>query len=230
MDNAAIPRLPPNVKNLEGLKVGRLTVVRFVELRKPRGAFWLVKCACGTEKILQGSAIGKPALSCGCLQKEATSGPKLERRKHGKSKTKLAQAYRNMLERCLNPKCPAYRNYGGRGITICDEWLTSNVSFFKWAFDNGYSEELELDRADNEKGYTPENCRFVPILVNANNRRDNVKLVYAGEEKSVADWARVTGLPYSTLTQRIRVLKWPVEKAIETPRHGSRAGNQSKSS
>ena len=83
----------------------------------------------------------------------------------------LWDRYYHMIDRCYNDKCDAYKNYGGRGIDVVDEWKNSKQRFFRWCLDNGYSTDLELDRIDNDKGYSPDNCRFVSRVVNRNNRR-----------------------------------------------------------
>lgn len=99
-----------------------------------------------------------------------------------------------MKQRCLNPKCKAYKNYGARGISVCDEWMDFEP-FCKWALDNGYAPGLDLDRADNERGYSPENCRWVPRRVNANNRRVTILLTVNGETKARTEWERELKLP-----------------------------------
>lgn len=86
---------------------------------------------------------------------------------------KLYDRYYHMIDRCTNTKCEAYPNYGGRGIIVCDEWINSKQSFFVWSVENGYSKDLELDRTDNTKGYSPDNCRYITRKENRNNRRDS---------------------------------------------------------
>lgn len=98
-----------------------------------------------------------------------------------------------MKQRCLNPRCRAYRNYGERGITICDEWMEFEP-FLAWALSNGWEKGLEIDRVDNDGGYSPENCRFVTRTVNGNNRRTNVFLNVNGISKTIAEWARFSGI------------------------------------
>lgn len=103
------------------------------------------------------------------------------RYKHGMSNTRLNNIYVNMKQRCYNIKCPNYKNYGARGIEICSEWLCNKKTFFDWAVKNGYREGLTLDRIDNNKGYFPENCRWVSMIIQGNNRRVNCYITYKGD-------------------------------------------------
>jgi len=95
-------------------------------------------------------------------------------KKHGESGTKLYTAYKNMMARCYNEKADNFPYYGGRGITVCDEWKESKASFFKWSYKNSYSEGLSLDKINNDKGYSPENCRWVSLNVQSANQRIKV--------------------------------------------------------
>ena len=122
-----------------------------------------------------------------------------------------------MKNRCLCPNNPQYKNYGGRGIDICDAWKDDYVVFRNWAMDNGYRDDLTIDRIDNDGCYKPDNCRWVSYKVQSNNTRHNHQLSYKGETYSIAEWAEIIGLPRSTLSQRITKCKWPIEKALTTP-------------
>lgn len=99
-----------------------------------------------------------------------------------------------MKQRCLNPRCRAYRNYGARGITVCAEWMEFEP-FCQWALENGYAHGLDLDRADNDGNYSPENCRWVKRDVNLNNRRVTIMLTVNGETKPRTEWERALHLP-----------------------------------
>lgn len=136
---------------------------------------------------------------------------------HGKYKTKLYTVYRNMKQRCLNPNNKAYQRYGGRGITICEEWLGKNgfMTFYRWAIENGYSEGLSIDRENNDGNYTPDNCRWVDSFVQNNNFSRNRKYTYNGETHSLSEWGRLkpNGLGYETLRSRLRD-GWSVDDAF----------------
>jgi len=132
----------------------------------------------------------------------------------------LYTVWYSMKQRCLNSNSLAYPNYGGRGITVCPEWMGFDL-FYEWATSNGYQQGLEIDRADNDKGYTPDNCRFVTPTVNANNKRSTVKVTAFGETKSVYEWVndpRCAVKP-KLLQERVR-LGWDGEKAVSTPSMG----------
>lgn len=107
-----------------------------------------------------------------------------------------------MVQRCSNPKHPFYHRYGGRGITVCPEWK-SRRAFKEWAIKNGYTEALTLDRIDNDKGYNPENCRWVTIKENCNNRQTSHKVNAFGECHSLREWSDLLGISYNTLKKRV---------------------------
>lgn len=119
----------------------------------------------------------KESTHCGCIPNAI---------KHGLSNTKLDIMYKNMMQRCYYKKSTSYENYGGRGIKVCAEWKNDINKFFEWALNNGYKENLELDREKNNLGYSPENCRFVTKKVNRNNKRNNVYVKINKEKLSIA--------------------------------------------
>lgn len=107
-------------------------------------------------------------------------------------------AWKSMKQRCLNPRCAAYKNYGARGITVCEEWMEFEP-FCEWALNNGHKRGLDLDRRDNSGGYSPENCRWVTRQENTNNRRKTIFLEVDGVRKARTDWERQLGLPKGIL-------------------------------
>ena len=135
---------------------------------------------------------------------------------HGGSGTRLNKIYRAIKQRCNNPQNPAYENYGGRGITVCAEWLNSFEAFRDWALANGYRDDLTIDRIDNDGPYCPENCRWVTMKQQGNNRRSNRVLTYNGENHTITEWAELTGINLHTLMGRLYVRGWNVEKALTT--------------
>lgn len=135
--------------------------------------------------------------------------------KHGMAKTNIYDVWSAMKERCLNKNSKDYPNYGGRGITVCNEW-SEFISFYEWAMESGYSKNLTIDRKDNDKGYSPQNCKFSTRKVQNNNKRNNVWYEYLGQRKTIAQWSEFTGILYSTLSIRFRK-GWGVEKALLTP-------------
>jgi len=135
---------------------------------------------------------------------------------HGMSNHRLYYIHKTMLARCYNPKAKGYERYGGRGITVCEQWRKDRVSFFSWALKNGYDENLTLDRIDNSKGYYPENCRWLSMKQQANNRRSNHIITINGEKHTISEWAEIKGIKKNTICSRLRD-GWPEEKAILTP-------------
>lgn len=133
-----------------------------------------------------------------------------------KSETPLYHIWEGMKERCLNPNAHNYSMYGGSGVSIYKPWVDSFSEFEKWALENGYEEGLTIDRKDNDKGYSPDNCRWVTYKEQARNRRSNHKITYKGETFCIAEWADRYGLPYYTLISRI-YCGWEFERALTTP-------------
>lgn len=125
-----------------------------------------------------------------------------------------------MKGRCFNPNDKSFHNYGGRGITVCDEWANDFASFRDWSYANGYQEGLSIDRIDNEKNYAPNNCRWTTRRVQANNRRTNKIYTFNGKTQNVAQWASELGIKHHTLLLRLQ--KWPLERALTEPRHAER--------
>lgn len=147
-------------------------------------------------------------MSCGC--KKATVPPY---KTHGKSKTRLHSIWRGMKQRCNNPNREAYKDYGGRGIAICDEWKDNFEAFYEWAMANGYSDDLEIDRRDNDGDYEPSNCQWVTRGIQANNRRTSAKLTLNGETHTIAEWTRITGLSKATIEGRLK-RGWTIERTL----------------
>jgi hypothetical protein len=136
--------------------------------------------------------------------------------KHGDSYTKLYNLYISMIGRCRNVNDNSYCDYGGRGIDVCQEWVDDYENFKKWAIQSGYKEGLSIDRKDNNKGYSSDNCRWVTQKVQANNTRRNRIIEYNGIKKTIAEWADEIGITYSALYGRLR-RGWTVVDALTKP-------------
>lgn len=128
---------------------------------------------------------------------------------------KLYNVWYTMNSRCYRKNCIAYKNYGARGITICREWKSNFDNFYNWAINNGYSENLSIDRIDNNKGYSPENCRWVDRKVQANNQRSNCLITYNGKTQTMKQWADELGINYSRLRSRLNTYNLSVDKAFK---------------
>lgn len=144
------------------------------------------------------------------------SGVKNPNYKHGKSYHPLYIRWKGMKERCYNTNHNSYHNYGARGILMCDEWRDSFESFLNWSISNGYASELTLDRIDNNKGYSPENCRWTDMKVQSNNTRKNVCITFNGETKTLSQWAEQLGGTHYLVAMRLK-RGWTVEEALTIP-------------
>lgn len=142
----------------------------------------------------------------------------MPRQSHGKSSTHLYWIWSAMIQRCTNPKCRAYVNYGNRGIKVCQEWMSSEV-FMRWAETNGYKRGLQLDRKNNNGDYRPDNCEFVTRTENLSHTRHNVFATAFGETKTLRQWSRDERCKcgYRRLVKRIQVFQWDHEQAIVKP-------------
>jgi hypothetical protein len=137
--------------------------------------------------------------------------------KHGLSRTRLYHIWQTARNRCHNPNTPAYKNYGSRGIFMCDEWRNNFLSFYKWANNNWYEEHLTIERIDNDGPYSPENCRWATSFEQANNKQRSKYLTYKGETKTLISWARFLNINETVIWRRLYVYCWSIEKTFETP-------------
>lgn len=203
----------PRAKNLIGRRFGRL-VVTARSGTKGSFATWDCDCDCGGKKIGVRSTdlTGGMVKSCNCLRVEACG---YRFRSHGKSKTRLYRCWQQMVYRCHRPGNAAYKDYGARGILVCEEWHDME-SFFSWATSNGYADDLEIDRIDNDRGYSPDNCRWTTKIVNANNRRVSARRVFLGKEMTLKEASRHFGIPYTGLWARLD-RGWDPDEAVTRP-------------
>ena len=189
-------------EDLTGKKFGRWDIVAMLEGQKAKAI-----CECGTEReIWTPNLKHSKSLSCGCLSREVASRPKPEISKilttHGQSKTPVYKVWAAMLARCAHPTNPAYHNYGGRGISVCERWL----KFENFIADMGQrpSDKHSIDRIDNSGNYEPNNCRWATKKEQCNNMRSNRVLRFDGKDKTIAQWSEVMGLPTYTIRGRLR--------------------------
>lgn len=179
-------------------------------------------CDCGNEVLVDARHLRDGSTkSCGCFksEKQRETG-----RKSGKSTfthrmtgTRIYRIWGNLVSRCCDCNNPAFNNYGGRGITVCDEWKNSFEEFYRWALESGYTDDMTIDRIDNDSGYCPENCRWSTKIEQANNTRNNIFYMYKGELLTLAEISRICGVPYKTLHRRIRSLGWDLQRATTEP-------------
>lgn len=193
--------------DLTGQRFGRLVALR--QDFSSKRVKWFCRCDCGKIKSVQSTHLrsGKTT-SCGCYQKEKVSKANF---KHGYSKNSLYSRWKAIKQRCENPNNRRYKDYGARGISVCEAWKNFQI-FKEWALNNGYQENLELDRIDNNKGYFPENCRWCETVTNNRNRRITAKI----EGTPLKDFAQQHNMTYGLVHTRYYQLK---KKGIEPTTH-----------
>ena len=187
------------MENLIGKKIGRLVVVE--QLVKGKGVC-LCRCNCGNIKKVRTDHLKRGCtLSCGCLQKERVS---ISNSKHNKSLSKLYGVWSSMKSRCYNKNNDKYKNYGGRGISVCNDWRNDFSKFFSWAKNNGYKKGLTIDRIDVNGNYGPENCRWVDYKQQARNKTTNIKIMFQGKLIGMSEVAEILGIKYSRFVWRYK--------------------------
>lgn len=201
-----------NVKDLTGQRFGRLVAVG-VHPTETRKNYWVCQCDCGNMKIVRSDSLQCGAIrSCGCLKKEQ-DGKNLVlgngRRKHTETGfkvggTRLYSIWQGMKARCYNEHDAKYYRYGGRGITICDEWKDNFIAFHDWAIANGYQDDLTIDRIDNDGDYCPENCRWSTQKEQSNNRSTNIKIKIGNATKTLTEWCEIFELDIKKVHHRYK--------------------------
>lgn len=182
-------------KDLTGLVVEMLTFQSFSH-RKKGHDYWICKCECGNVKVMASYYILRGnSKSCGCHRESCKV-------KHGLYRTRIYKIYRSMISRCYNGSQDKYKHWGGKGITVCGEWLSDFVNFYNWSMANGYTDKLTIDRKDNSKGYSPDNCRWTTMMKQQQNRTNSLLVEINGEVKCLTDWANTSGITRSTISTR----------------------------
>lgn len=212
-------------------KFGRLTVLEIIK-EKNKNAKYKCRCDCGNEIITyyNNLYIGK-TLSCGCLNNEQRhkKDNKSHKQKHGLSKTRLAIIRNGMISRCYNKNSDNYKRYGGRGIKICDEWKnkeTGMINFYNWAMQNGYREDLTIDRIDNDKGYYPDNCRWTTLKEQANNKNPYIRHEFDKKNslfnKEIVNLLNELGYSHVTIRSRMKKYKITLLEAIKMKKYNGK--------
>jgi len=198
--------------DLTGQRFGKLVAIS-IERKSSSSTriYWNCVCDCGGKRVVSNDHLRNGDVTdCGCTRKHVAHW-----NKHGMYNSRLYRIWSLMKERCCNPNRKEYPNYGGRGICICEEW-TEAKNFIKWSLNNGYSDELTIDRIDNDGNYCPENCRWVSRKEQMQNRRNNHYISFNGKTLTLTQLAKENGLTYSQLYKRLK-LGWTLEKAISEP-------------
>ena len=196
--------------NLSGKRFNHLVAIERVENTPNGQAVWKCKCDCGNTTIVRRSNLISGAVkSCGCLVHRSSKN-----RTHGMSKSRLYQEWAGIKNRCIYGTVECYKYYGGRGIKMCDEWVNSFENFRDWAFQNGYQDNLTIERIDVNGDYCPDNCKWIPQSEQNNNTRRCVIITYNGKTQNLNDWCKELNLDYKRVHNRLNKLGWSVERAF----------------
>ena len=205
--NSGKPIFQPNKqRDITGEKFGNLTALKFEYRDDKYNHYWSFICDCGKEVIARKNAVTSGNTTC-C--KECSNKKKIKKSTtHGMSKTRLYREWSGILQRCELETSTSYERYGAFGISVCKEWHIFE-NFAKWALDNGYSDQLTIDRIDSSGNYEPSNCRWVGVIEQNNNQKSNVSFEYNGETHTLAEWARIYGIKYHCFYARWKKNKDP---------------------
>ena len=212
------PQYGYHYDDLKGQRFGRLVSLgRAIEYDDERRVHhYKIKCICDCGNIIfteRKNLVYGYTRSCGCLYKETR--PKSVYGDMSKKRQRLYTIWFKMIKRCEDPNTKQYNGYGGRGVGICEEWHNFDV-FFEWAIENGYEDNLSIDRIDNDGNYEPLNCRWADRETQANNTRTNVKIEMDGETHTIAEWARIFNMKYITLYSRL-LKGYSLKEAVTMP-------------
>ena len=185
------------IHDLTGQVFGRLTVIDLSTRKSGTTRMWNVVCECGNKRTIASDSLVKGnTKSCGCLAHDpAMDVPNA-------SNTRIYNIWKGMRERCSVSKHSAYKNYGERGIRVSDEWSNSFKAFRDWAYSNGYTDDLTIDRIDNDGDYEPDNCRWFTYTQQSNNRSDNILVEHQGKKQTLSQWSIDLNIKYGTLSGR----------------------------
>lgn len=189
-------------RDLSGLRFGHLVVIERAGSTNAKKAIWKCQCDCGNISFVPtGSLKSGKTQSCGCYGYEMRLKANTT---HGGKRERLYRIWAGMKSRCYIESATGYKHYGGRGITVCDEWKDNYENFRKWALENGYSDGLTIERIDVNGNYEPSNCKWIAPEAQTRNTRHNVFITINGETKILTDWARIYNIPYKVVSTRLR--------------------------
>ena len=196
-------------------RFGRLQAICYEGTTKHQKSLWLCRCDCGNEvRVTTGVLMKGESRSCGCLQAERT---KQSNTTHGEAcKTVEYTTWNNIKKRCYDTKDKNFHLYGARGIKVSEEWVQSYENFLR---DMGRKPDksYSIERIDNSKGYSKENCRWATSKEQSRNTRRNNNISFNGRTQCLTDWAKEVGISHSTLSCRLFRYGWSIEKALNTP-------------
>src|SRR4030065_2070716 len=208
----------PSLINPPGKRFCRLHVLRRWHNVVTRGGnskvTWDCKCDCGARlTVPSGRVLNGHTKSCGCLKKEQSAkNIRAVNTTHGQKHTRLYRTWQNMLERCRRPTHKSFAQYGGRGISVCKQWMRFEP-FYKWAMANGYSDTLTIDRENGKKGNSPSNCRWATTKEQATNKKTNRRVLCDGKNLTISEWRGITKIPSFTIIDRLN-RGWSKHRAL----------------
>ena len=206
----SIEKAREKLDDLTGRRFGRLEVISFSHIANNRMSYWNCLCDCGNEVcVSSGNLKCGNTKSCGCYRSDLQHA-----RKRVKSE-RLHYIWSSMKQRCSNENNHKYKDYGERGISVCKEWEYFE-NFYRWSMNNGYSDDLTIDRINNDKGYSPDNCRWATKTEQARNKRNTRFIEYDGEIKPLPEWAEERRIPSSVIRKRLKI-GWSMEEALNIP-------------
>lgn len=198
------------IADLTGKKFNKLTVIGFAYVKNNKSV-WYCKCDCGkTTLSTAGNLSSGQAKSCGCTRKESLIS---RNTKHGLVNHRLHVVWVDMRRRCYNETDIQFKDYGGRGIRVCQAWKNDFKPFYDWAMSNGWKDGLTIERVNNNGNYEPSNCRWATRLEQNRNQRSNRNLTYKSKTLCISEWAQIAGISASTIYSRIN-RGWSTEDAL----------------
>lgn len=202
-----------NISDLSGNKFGMLTVLSKDHKGNDRKWYYKCQCDCGNITVVRSNALTSGnTQSCGCQ--------KGRRNTHHLSKKRLYRIWIGMRDRCNNVNNHAYERYGGKGVIVCKEWNDDFMLFKDWALQNGYNDNLSIDRIDVNGNYEPFNCRWATAQEQADNKTSNILITIGSKTQDLQQWCNKYGIKRSTVNTRVLQCGWDYEKAITTPVRG----------
>lgn len=195
--------------DLKGLRFDRLTVIERAPNDKWGKTEWSCRCDCGTDRVVDAGSLRRGLIrSCGCFRREETAKNWTT---HGYARTATYRVWAHLKARCSNPHDNSFRNYGGRGIRVCERWTI----FENFLADMGEKPPgMTLERIDNDGGYSARNCRWASRKEQCNNTRQNLQITHNGVTRNLKQWTEETGVPYHKAYERIYKLGWDIERAL----------------
>lgn len=200
------------ILDIVGKRFGNFVVMEKIKTDDKSHSYYKCKCDCGNIFIKRRDII---------IHSKHQACNECKRNRpdiitHNHSNTKLYRVYYSIKERCYNPKCKEYHNYGERGIKLCDLWISNFEEFYNWSITHGYEDGLQIDRIDNNSDYSPDNCRWVTPEVNSNNKRTCVYIEYNGEKLTINQWAKRLNINKNTFWRYIRKKNYSIDYIINT--------------